>query len=708
VARRSTLTVGLAAASLLASFAVSTAPAGATVSAIEGTTVGLQSSVEGTLFAGPLLENELGEIEESPRPETFTNLAGNPVVHGSNIYAVYWDPTNHYHGDWQEVINGFFRGMGLESNSLGDVFSVAAQYTDKTNVPAYNRETFRGAYTDTSSYPVPTCSDPHPLQVYKAHQTGPLTCLTDLQVQQELQSFISQHGLPKGMNTIYYLLTPPGVAVCLNAGGPTGHCSDFVSTKKEREEAKFTTASYKNSFCSYHSDVNPGGTPTGDANTLLYAVVPWTAGGLADGQLLPVDQTPATYCQDGGFNPASSPIEERESPPIQQEPNQPKCPSPDGFCDTGLADLIINQIAVEQQNTMTDPLLNAWQDASGNEATDLCRNFFAPVRGGSAGLVPGPEAGTLYNQELDGHKYYVNTAYSHASFMLNYPAVACIPGARLDPKFTAPTTVNAGDVVGFDGMESDITMNAGVGYAAVGGASQPNYATYTWNFGDGAPLVSGYAPGAPACTLPWLSPCAASVFHSYQYGGSYTVTLTVTDVAGNVASATNTVTVAGPPPPSVAPGTGTPGTASTGTQTGTGATGTHAVIAPPVAVAAVVSRSLKTVLRKGLLVRYSVNEQVAGHFDVLLSRSLARQLGISGPTATGLPASSPAQVIVAKAILVTTKGGHSTYDIKFSKRTAARLGRLHKVSLTLRLTVRNAAQGSLTTTTVLSTVNLSH
>jgi hypothetical protein len=125
-----------------------------------------------------------------------------------------------------------------------------------------------------------------------------------------------------------------------------------------------------------------------------------------------------------------------------------------------------------------------------------------------------------------------------------------------------------------------------------------------------------------------------------------------------------------------------------------------------VAAAAATSHSLKTALRKGLVVRYSVNEQVAGRFEVLLSKALARRLGIGGAPAFGLPAGTPAQVVIAKAILVTTKAGRNTVDIQFSKRTAARLKRVHKVSLMLRLVVHNAASHP-ATATVLSTVVLS-
>jgi len=110
-------------------------------------------------------------------------------------------------------------------------------------------------------------------------------------------------------------------------------------------------------------------------------------------------------------------------------------------------------------------------------------------------------------------------------------------------------------------------------------------------------------------------------------------------------------------------------------------------------------------LRKGLVVSYSVNEQVAGHFEVLLSSAVAHRLGVTGTPATGLPAGSPAELEIAKAILVTTKGGHNALHIEFSKRTAAHLAHVHKLSLMLRLVVRNAATSPVSTT-VLSTITL--
>jgi hypothetical protein len=434
-------------------------------------------------------------------------------------------------------------------------------------------------------------------------------------------------------------------------------------------------------------------------------MIPWSAGGLGDGQLNPLDQTYATYCQDGGFNPASKPAIELWEGQNDQEPNQASCPTTDGFCDYGLADLIVGQVAAEQQNIVTNPLLNAWHDAAGNEVTDECRNFFAPASG-SFPPKPGSGAGTLFDQTLVSRNYFLNTAFNKAATLLNYPGIDCLPGIRLEPQFTAPSTINSGEVVGFDGMESAITLNAATAFSATG-SPQPNYATYTWGFGDGTAPVSGYAPGSPTCEAPWLTPCAASVFHSYQYGGRYEVTLTVKDVAGNVATASHAINVVGPPPPSPSGSGGSTGGGSTSggssSSSSTPAGGTHPP-APPVATGAVVTRSLRSAVRKGVVVSYSVSQQVAGRFEVLLGASTGKRLGIGGPAAVGLPAGSAPQIVIGKALLVTTSAGRNTVRIYFSKRTATRLRRARRVSLMLRMLARGPGSAP---TVVLSAFTLS-
>lgn len=739
------------AASLAVMLALAAAPAGAVVTTVGPAKVGLQPREAESVFEG------------TPTVASFNNPEGSPVLHKNETYAIYWDPTDHYHGDWQHLIDTFFQGLGADSGSTGTVFAVDSQYTDRSNLPASYLSTFRGAYTDTDPYPVGAgnCADPHPLEVVDRIGPGHTeVCLTDAQVRTELKAFIAAHGLQKGVGSIFYLLTPPAVAVCLQKEGELGkanHCSDHAGPITEK-----STESYKNSFCSYHSDFSNltlENATTPDANTILYGVIPWSAGGLGDYDLAGADETPAYDCQDGGFDPTTKPIEKKEKAkekkieskkekeektrnpeeeeeqeraeqkaailegPHQQEPNQSTGRSPDGSYDTGLADLIVSQIGVQQQNIVTDPLLNAWKDSAGNEVTDECRNFFAT--GGLGGSVTANEntgAGTLYNQSFGGTNAYINDAFNLAVLRLPYPGVPCRGGIDLAPIFTAPNTVNTGELVGFDGMESNITLNDDVGYSKTTGAEEARYATYKWNFGDETPEVTGFAPGAPSlnspetsrCEFPWKAPCAASTYHSYQYGETYNVTLTVTDTGGNTASVTEPITVVGPPRPSSTTPTGGPSGPGSGGPAAAPVTGapqgppapTVTPTPAPVVTGFATSTSLKKVLSGGLAVRYTANEQVAGSIQVLLDAATAKRLGIHGATATGLPKGTPRSIVVGTAVLVTTKAGQGTLKIKFSPRTAARLKHTHKLKLTLRLFARNASRQNPQTTTVLSTVVL--
>jgi hypothetical protein len=220
----------------------------------------------------------------------------------------------------------------------------------------------------------------------------------------------------------------------------------------------------------------------------------------------------------------------------------------------------------------------------------------------------------------------------------------------------------------------------------------------------------------------------ASVFHTFPCAKTYTVELTVVDGGGNEESlprgVTKEITVDGKPCEEKASeetgsGGSTPGTTTAVASGSSGSAGSSAAAtAPaittkpplpgPVASAAVVSRSLSTALKKGLLISYSVNEQVAGQFQVLLASSIANRIGLHGAPATDMPVGSAPSIVIGKAILVTTKGGRGTLKIQFGKKTAAKLRKLRSVTLTIRLVVRNASSRTPLSTTVISTVTLSH
>ncbi len=599
---------------------------------------------------------------------------GGPVVYSTAPYALYWDHSaGEYRGSWEELISGFLQDVGNDSGALSNDFAVVTQYHDTTLAKSAYSMTFRGAYTDTDAYPASgNCSEG-------------ARCVTDAQVRAELTKYIVANGLATGLNPsgsptpVYYVFTPPGVTICLQGGGERGNCSSPSSAHP---------------LCSYHSYIPAGGSL---AATVLYVVEPWTAGNYGTIQSPKVS---GSGCQDGTAT--------------IQEPNQIGL-GPEGEYSTGLADLIINDVADEALSTVTDPLFNAWHDSGDSkEVVDKCRNDFY---GGELTEPPGPavqphtEAGLAHNQTIVSRPYYLNDVYDQAAWYAAYPGVPCINGVSVRPAFTTQNTIRSGDVATFNATESDVSLGI---------------EKYVWSFGDGSGTevaceqrvpTNGYGP--QECTSQSgtaLTNPVASTQHAYTYGGDYSVTLTVTDYAGNTATVTHAVNVVGPPPPSSGPtggGSGSSGSsagttpAGTGTANGSSTTpGSSSKPGAPAVVAsqAVVSHSLASALREGVVVNYSVNEQAAGRFEVLLASSIARRIGLRGAAASGLPKGTPAQIVVAKAILVTTKGGRSTYKIKFSKATAAKLRRLRKVTLMIRLTVHSAK--SPTTTTVLDTVNL--
>jgi hypothetical protein len=637
----------------LANAVVSARPRPLLAKLLLGVTLVLTAALAFSAPAGAIISSGFG-VQRRLAPTIHAEplqYHGGPVLHHSDSYTIYWDPTETYRGDWKELINGYMFNVGADSGS-GNVFSLDGQYGDSEGGAA-NSSTFRGSYTDGDAYPTSAnCIEP-----------AAFACLTDVQIRAELQHVISSGVLPGATGpAVYYLLTPPGVTVCTDTGG-SGNCSN-------------STATPANGICGYHSAINPG-----SAGQVIYAVQPWVAGvaGLFIENESPLETSTPTEA-DFACQAGKAPL---------QEPNQLAELNPWGNYAEGLADVIVNDLSVEQSNIVVDPLLNGWyQTSTKDEQGDICQGDFGPKANEPQTPVETTHAASLVNEMINNHGYFIQWAFN-STWVTSGKGMSCWQGESFQPHFTAPNPVNAGDVIGFDGTESLITLQANTKGLP---ADEPYVAPiYSWDFGDGT-SASGTND--------------ASMFHSYQYGGTYDATLTVTDSARLSRSFSQPITVVGPPRPSDEGGGGggssTP--ASTPASAPSSAPGAAAAAAQVTATQAVPPTSLASALRSGLVVHYSVSSQVAGRFEVLLASSIAKKIGLKGPAAKGLAKGTPAQVVIAKAILVTTKGGHSSYRIKFSKATAAHLHKLRNVSLMIRMIVHNA--GSPVATTVLSTVNL--
>lgn len=307
-----------------------------------------------------------------------------PVLHSSDSYTIYWDPVESYRGYWKELINGYMSNVGADRTN-GDVFAVNAQYRDSGG-GAVNDSTFRGSYTDKDAYPTSGCGE-----------AATFACLTDAQIRAELQHVISSGALPGATGpAVYYLLTPPGVVVCTDEGGH-GNCSNSTSSKPS------------NGMCGYHSAINPGG-----AGQIIYAVQPWVAG-------------------DAGFIEPAEPAKTAEptedvlacqadAEPLE-EPNQILGLDPWGDYAVGLADVIINDLSIEQSNIVVDPLLNGWyQSATNAEQGDMCKWDFGPPPESPPTPDHHTHAATRSDETINGQPYYVQWAFDSTWLTIGRPA----------------------------------------------------------------------------------------------------------------------------------------------------------------------------------------------------------------------------------------------------------------------------------------------
>jgi PKD domain-containing protein len=277
---------------------------------------------------------------------------------------------------------------------------------------------------------------------------------------------------------------------------------------------------------------------------------------------------------------------------------------------------------------MVNPSLNGWFALDGSEIND---NGCVPLSLGLDKATVGPSA------------YFLQREFNNAGVMVDDPFVAaCAPSVGLDPQFVVPSPIDAGDVVQFDGAESRSTLLV------------PR-ANFAWTFGDGTSAVG------------------PSVVHSYGRGGTYTVTLKVTDRGGNVAVTTEQVVVLGPSgqivPPSLAPPT---------SQTGKSTT------KPALSVrVALMPQGLKGILRSGLALNVTANQSANGILTLSIPRSAAKRAHIR---AGGGPA-----VVIGRGTVSGIHSGSNHLHVHLPKATAAKLKRLGHVTLTIRLSL--VAQG---------------
>lgn len=175
---------------------------------------------------------------------------GGPVLHASHTHVIFWQPSGSglkFDPGYLPLVERFLGDVGADSHRTSNVFGLTGQYTDYTGKHAAYASRYGGAVLDTDRLPANGCVEP-PV-------TGPgwTVCLTDRQLQDELEHVVRVHRLPAGPTDVYFLVTPRGFGSCFGAA-PTSGCALGGS---------------RGGYCGYHGVTNDG--------LLLYAVIPFNA-----------------------------------------------------------------------------------------------------------------------------------------------------------------------------------------------------------------------------------------------------------------------------------------------------------------------------------------------------------------------------------------------------------------------------------------------
>ncbi len=127
-----------------------------------------------------------------------------PVEHTNTVYAIYWVPSGYtVSTNYVSLINGFFGNVAADNGKSSNVYYSDTQYYDNVNGFITYASSLGGSLLDTHALPASGCSDS-----YTA------VCLTDAQLQAEIQRVITAQGWSPGPSTEFFLFTARGIGSC--------------------------------------------------------------------------------------------------------------------------------------------------------------------------------------------------------------------------------------------------------------------------------------------------------------------------------------------------------------------------------------------------------------------------------------------------------------------------------------------------------------
>jgi hypothetical protein len=176
------------------------------------------------------------------------NSYDGPVLHWNRSHLIFWAPSGSglsFETGYQSLMARFLTDVAADSHKTTNVYGLSGQYFDANGPAAYD-STYAGSVTATDPLPGTDCAEP---------VTGPAgwsDCVTDADLQNEIDHVVVANNLPETRNDIYFIVLPDDL----------GTCTDANSTM-------CALGGSQSGFCGYHSETEGLG--------VLYAVIPYNA-----------------------------------------------------------------------------------------------------------------------------------------------------------------------------------------------------------------------------------------------------------------------------------------------------------------------------------------------------------------------------------------------------------------------------------------------
>jgi hypothetical protein len=156
-----------------------------------------------------------------------TYHGGSVMAGGVTVHTIFWAPAGYaFQGSpqsgvatYEAMVQQFFTDVAHDSGATTNVFSVEHQFAEGTAPGGITPGDYSISYDATNANDSINDTDAYPSKADQcASPDNASTCVTDAQLQAEVDHIATTHGNQRGLHNLWYVFLPPDVDECILPG----------------------------------------------------------------------------------------------------------------------------------------------------------------------------------------------------------------------------------------------------------------------------------------------------------------------------------------------------------------------------------------------------------------------------------------------------------------------------------------------------------